>query len=93
MGSGAAGVAESHEEAVGNALAEGPAVRFPRPGSGMGRMTLRQYAKDFDFELDELLGILEDQGLDVDPDARFSEVAALLGVAPSGIIDALNAGG
>jgi len=59
----------------------------------MGRMTLRQYAQEFDFELDELLGILKDQGFEVDPDARFSEAAALLGVAPSGIIDALNAGG
>jgi hypothetical protein len=59
----------------------------------MGRMTLRQYASEYDFELDELLGILTDQGLDVDPDARFSEAAGLLGVAPSGIIDALNAGG
>jgi hypothetical protein len=56
-------------------------------------MTLRQYADEFDFELSELQGILKDQGLEVDPDARFSEAAALLGVAPSGIIDALNAGG
>jgi hypothetical protein len=78
---------------AGDAALEGPAVQFPRPGSGMGRMTLRQYASEYDFELDELLGILTDQGLDVDPDARFSEAAALLGVAPSGIIDALNAGG
>jgi hypothetical protein len=88
---GPEGAAGSHDD-VG-ASAEGPAVRFPRPGSGMGRMTLRQYAKEFDFELEELLGILEGQDLEVDPDARFSEAAALLGLPPSGIVDALNAGG
>jgi hypothetical protein len=68
-------------------------VRFPRPGSGLGRMTLRGYAQDYDFELQELLAILDRQGMEVDPDTRFSTVAADLGIAPAEIIDALNAGG
>jgi hypothetical protein len=68
-------------------------ARFPRPGSGLGRMTLRGYARDYGFDLDELLGILERQGLEVDPDARFSSAAVGLGIVPGDIITALNTGG
>lgn len=74
---------EEHEEA---------AVRFPRPGSGLGRMTLRGYAREYGFDLDELLGILSGKGMTIDPDARFQALAGSMGLKPAAIIDSLNAG-
>ena len=59
----------------------------------MGRLTLQAYAEEFGYDLNELRRILADQGLDVDSDARFSIVAADLGITPGEIIDALNRGG
>ena len=68
-------------------------VRFPQPASGLGRMTLRGYAQDYDLELEELVTILAGRGMEVNPDTRLSMLAADLGIAPADIIDALNAGG
>ena len=59
----------------------------------MGRLTLRGYAEEFGYHLGELLGILADQGMEVDPDARFGTVAGDLGITPGEVIDALNRGG
>jgi hypothetical protein len=56
-------------------------------------MTLRGYAEDYGFDPDELTGILAEKGMEVDPDTRLSEAAALLGISPGEIIDALNSGG
>lgn len=69
------------------------ADRFANPVSGLGRITLREYAEEMGHELDELLAILAGQGLEVDPDARLREVATQLGLEPSGVIEALNKGG
>jgi hypothetical protein len=68
-------------------------VRFPQPASGLGRMTLRGYAQDYDLEVEELVTILARRGMEVNPDTRLSILAADLGIAPADIIDALNAGG
>jgi hypothetical protein len=97
-GPGAGAQVPSPEEAGGTEVEEPmghqeKVVRFPRPGSGLGRMTLRRYAREYGFDVGELVGILEDQGMAVDPGARFSEAAARLGVPPAEIIDALNRGG
>lgn len=67
--------------------------RFPRPGSGLGRITLRQYATQFELDVNELLEILESGGLEVDPDERLRDAGDRLGTDPLGILEALNQGG
>jgi hypothetical protein len=90
---GGIGTHDTGEAAKEQAEHQESEARFPRPGSGLGRMTLREYARDYGFELDELVGILMRQGMEVDPDARFSVAAARLGIVPGDIISALNTGG
>ncbi|MBT8398153.1 MAG: DUF4405 domain-containing protein [Gemmatimonadetes bacterium] len=70
-----------------------PGDRFQRPLSGLGRLTLRDYAEQLGYELEELLAILAGKGMEVDPDERLREAATELGLEPSGIIDSLNSGG
>ncbi len=72
---------------------DAPAGPFAHPPSGLGRITLREYAQEFGYDLEELLAILAGKGLEIDPDDRLREAATGLGVDPSGIIDALNSGG
>lgn len=72
---------------------EGSAGSFAQVSSGLGRLTLRQYAQEYGYDLEELLAILAKKGLEVDPDTRLREAATGLGMDPSGIIDALNSGG
>ncbi|MFC1659843.1 DUF4405 domain-containing protein [Gemmatimonadota bacterium] len=66
--------------------------RFPHPGSGMGRITLREYSVRFDLDLDEILALLKEKGMEIDPDERFREAATRLGTDPVGILEALNEG-
>jgi hypothetical protein len=72
-----------------------PAVeetRFQRPYSGLGRLTLAEYASEYGYDLAEIRGILSEAGLEIDPDARLREEATRLGTDPEGIIDVLNGG-
>ena len=79
----------SHEE-VGS---EGSGGRFEHPSVGLGRMTLRGYADEYGYGLDEILTILGRSGVEIDPDAPIREIANEMGIEPSGVIEALNAGG
>jgi len=67
--------------------------RFQHPSSGLGRITLREYAEEYSYDLDEILSILAAKGLEVDPDTRLREAATEMEMDPSGIIDGLNQGG
>jgi hypothetical protein len=73
--------------------AEGSTGRFAYPASGLGRLTLNEYAHEYGYDLDELLSILAGKNMEVDPDTPLREAATGLGIDPSGVIDALNSGG
>lgn len=75
------------------APAEIPEGRFVKPYSGLGRITLTEYATEYGYDLQELLGILTTAGLELDPEARLRDEASRLGIAPEDIISALNGEG
>ena len=63
---------------------------FVQPYSGLGRLTMREYADRYDADLERILAILKERGIDLDPDERLRDEAERLGVDPEGIIDMLN---
>lgn len=63
---------------------------FVQPYSGLGRMTMREYAERYDADLDQILSILNERDIDLDPDVRLREEASRLGIDPEGIIEVLN---
>jgi hypothetical protein len=65
-------------------------TRFQRPYSGLGRMTLEEYAGRYRYELAELQEVLSAAGLEIDPKARLRDEASRLGMDPEGFIDVLN---
>ena len=67
--------------------------RFPHPGSGMGRITLREYSERFTLDLEEVLSVLAEKGLEFDPDEPLRAAALRLGTTPVAIFEALNQGG
>jgi hypothetical protein len=67
-------------------------ARFRRPYSGLGRMTLGEYAAEFGYDLGEIRGILSEAGLQIDPQAPLRDEATRLGTDPEGIIEVLNGG-
>lgn len=76
---------ESSETAAPEA--SGP---FVQPYSGLGRLTMREYADRYDADLDRILSILLDRGIDLDPDKRLRDEADRLGTDPEGFIEMLN---
>jgi hypothetical protein len=75
----------------GSAESEQPeVVNFPKPFSGLGKMTFRDYAARYEVDLEELLSILEAKGSVVNPDKTFKQEATRLGTDPEGLIDLLN---
>jgi hypothetical protein len=62
------------------------------PYSGLGRLSLRQYAERYEADLELALAILRERGVDLDPDARLRDEATRLGTDPEGIIAWLNEG-
>jgi hypothetical protein len=80
------------QEAAG-AVPSAAAARFQRPYTGLGRMTLEEYAREYAYELGELQRILLEAGLELDPGIRLRDEAARLGLDPEGIIDVLNGDG
>jgi len=63
---------------------------FPMPMSGLGRLTLREYAERYGADLNLALSLFGNNGLTVDPDVRMREEAERLGTDPEGLIDMLN---
>jgi hypothetical protein len=80
------------EEAAAALLAPPEMVRFQRPYSGLGRMTLREYADAYGHDLAEIQRMFRAAGLEVEPDARLREEATRLGSDPEGLIEILNEG-
>jgi len=81
------------EEEVGSGQgAMREAWGFPHPGSGMGRITLREYSERFALDLEEVLSVLAGKGLEIDPDEQLREAAPRLGTTPVGIFEVLNQG-
>jgi hypothetical protein len=65
---------------------------FVKPYSGLGRLTLRQYAEKYGADLELALAILAERGVDLDPDGNLRAEAERLGTDPEGIIVWLNEG-
>jgi hypothetical protein len=86
------GVAQpiSPGQALAALVPGGTDLRFRIPYSGLGRMTLREYAREYGYDLEEILGILTGGGVEVDPDTRLREEATRLGVDPEGVIEIMN---
>ena len=63
---------------------------FVVPYSGLGRMTLREYADKYDADLDLALSILRSRGMDIDPDKALRGEASRFDIDPAGIIRVLN---
>lgn len=78
------------QEAAAAFLPEVEENRFQRPYSGLGRLTLKEYAAEYGYDLEEIREILSVAGLQVDPEVRLREEATRLGTDPEGIIDVLN---
>lgn len=78
-------------EADGTDLRE-PVGPFVVPYSGLGRLTLREYAERYGADLEMALSILRDRGIQFDPDARLRDEAERLGTDPEGIVLWLNEG-
>ena len=80
------------EEALAALMPPENGARFQRPYSGLGRLTLSGYSEEYGYDLDEILGILSEAGLVLDPKMRLREEATRLGTDPEGIIEVLNGG-
>jgi hypothetical protein len=63
---------------------------FAMPYSGLGRMTLREYADKYNADLDLALSILCGKGIDLDPDKMLRGEASRFNTNPEGIIQLLN---
>ena len=63
---------------------------FTLPYSGLGRMTMREYAERYDVDLDRTLVILQSQGLSIDPDRTLRDESSRFQTDPEGIIELLN---
>ena len=64
---------------------------FPRPHSGLGRMTVRAYAEQFGLDLDRVIAAFPPEA-DAGPDDRFRDLARTLDTDPEGVLEQLNAG-
>lgn len=83
------GVATEGRREVGVEEHAGP---YAMPYSGLGRMTMREYAERYETDLETILTILRESGVELDADARLREEATRLGKDPEGIITLLNEG-
>jgi hypothetical protein len=63
---------------------------FVLPYSGLGRMTLRQYAEKYNADLEKAISILRENEVDIDPDKKLREESSRFGTDPEGIIILLN---
>jgi hypothetical protein len=65
---------------------------YHQPCSGLGRMTMAEYAQEYGYDLEEILAILRRAGLELDSETRLREEATRLGTDPEGLIRILNGG-
>ena len=63
---------------------------FRLPYSGLGRMTMRQYAVEYGADVELALSILRNEGMDLDPDEKLRGEATRLGTDPEGLLLLLN---
>jgi hypothetical protein len=77
-------------EGGANELPRVDSLQFPQPYSGLGRMTMRQYAEEYGADLERALEIMRDAGMEIAPDKRLRDEASRLGTDPEGIISLLN---
>jgi hypothetical protein len=85
-------VARPRSVGAEESTASEPVGPFAMPYSGLGRLSLRQYAERYEADLELALAILRERGVDLDPDARLRDEATRLGTDPEGIIAWLNEG-
>lgn len=71
-------------------LPEAPSGPYLQPYSGLGRLTMREYAEKYDADLERALEILRDRGIDLDPDKKLKDEATRVGTDPEGLIEILN---
>ncbi len=81
---------EGGEEVLDDPLGDG---RYLRPYSGLGRLTMVEYAEEFGHDLTEILRILSSRGLDLDPETKLRDEARRFDLSPEEIIELLNEGG
>lgn len=84
-------VANPRSATDGGAGSVEPSGPFLKPYSGLGRLTLREYAEQYEEDLNQILEILAGAGFDLDPDERLRDEATRLGTDPEGFIEVLNA--
>lgn len=77
------------QEADNESAGEQPGS-FVVPLSGLGRITLREYAEKYGADLETMLSIFRESGMDVDPDAKLKDESARFGTDPEGLILLLN---
>jgi len=67
-----------------------PTDPFPTPASGLGRMTLEEYAARYDLDLESMIRTLKAGGRDIDPKQKLKDETARLGTDPHALIEYLN---
>lgn len=60
---------------------------YPRPVSGLGKMSLREYSDKYGVELDALLQALAKEGMKVDPDRALRTEAGRWDMDPESLLD------
>jgi len=60
---------------------------YPRPVSGLGRMSLRDYAGKYGVDLDSLLRVLAEKGIAIDPDQMLRNEAERWDTDPEGLLE------
>jgi hypothetical protein len=83
----AARPAQPGEEKAESKEQEGP---YKLPYSGLGRMTLREYAEKYNLDVDEMVSILRGLQVEIDADKKLKDEATRLGTDPEGIVELLN---
>jgi hypothetical protein len=68
-----------------------PNEPFPTPASGLGRMTLEEYAAKYRLNLESMVETLKAGGMEIDPNTKLKDEAARLGTDPHALIEFLNA--
>jgi hypothetical protein len=71
--------------------AAAPTEAFPHPASGLGRLTLTQYAERSTLDVATLQELGARRGWSLDPDTRFKDLAEGLGLNPGALLDSLEA--
>jgi hypothetical protein len=82
----------AREREVAEEVVAAESVIFPKPYSGLGRMSLREYTEKYDIDLDLALSIANSRGIELDPDAKLRDESRRHGTNPEGLLYLLNKG-